>query len=205
MADVALPPAPPVRPERFVRLDALGAVGDAARPLGPIERLANANPSIQDAMTQMDSSAAVTVEPMTSAVAFAFLPSRIGAVLVGLLGALGAGLAMVGLYGVVAFVVSRRTPEIGIRMALGATDGRVLRLVLADSGMLVVAGLVIGLGGALIVTTPLAAFLVAELPSRDPVSFTASAILLLATSALASWGPARRATRIAPASALRAE
>ncbi|MGB2715645.1 MAG: ADOP family duplicated permease [Vicinamibacterales bacterium] len=169
--------------------------------IGPFSIL----PSSRDAMVQMDSSAAVRVEPMTSAVAFAFLPSRIGAVLVGLLGALGAGLAMVGLYGVVAFVVARRTPEIGIRMVLGATNGRVLRLVLADSGMLVVAGLIIGLGAALVVTTPLAAFLVAELPSRDPMSFTASAILLLATSALASWSPARRATRIAPASALRAE
>ena len=161
--------------------------------------------AVRDAILQMDSAAAVTVEPMTSTLAFAFLPSRIGAVLVGLLGVLGAVLAMVGLYGVVSFAVTRRTPEIGIRLALGASRGAVVRLVLADGGVLVGTGLLIGLGLALIVTRPLAAFLVAELPAGDPVSFGASALLLLATSLLASWSPARRATRVAPATALRAE
>jgi predicted permease len=161
--------------------------------------------SIRDAILQMDGSAAVTVQPMTSVLAFAFLPSRIGAALVGLLGVLGAALAMVGLYGVIAFAVSRRTSEIGIRIALGASSRNVMRLVLSDSVLLVGAGLLIGLAAAFFVTTPLAAFLVAELPSRDPVSFSASALLLLLTSIAASWAPARRATRIAPASALRAE
>jgi predicted permease len=161
--------------------------------------------SIRDAILQMDGSAAVTVQPMTSVLAFAFLPSRIGAALVGLLGLLGAALAMVGLYGVIAFAVSRRTSEIGIRIALGASSRNVMRLVLSDSVLLVGAGLLIGLAAALFVTTPLAAFLVAELPSRDPVSFGASALLLMLTSIAASWAPARRATRIAPASALRAE
>jgi ABC-type antimicrobial peptide transport system permease subunit len=161
--------------------------------------------SVRDATLQMDSSAAVTVQPMTSVLAFAFLPSRVGAALVGLLGALGAALAMVGLYGVVAFAVSRRTSEIGIRIALGASNQNVMRLVLSESVVLVAAGLILGLAAAFFITPPLAAFLVAELPSRDPVSFSASSILLLLTSVVASWTPARRATRIAPASALRAE
>jgi predicted permease len=161
--------------------------------------------SIRDAALQMDPSAAITVEPMASALAFAFLPSRVGAVLVGLLGSLGATLAMVGLYGVIAFAVARRTSEIGLRIALGASNKNVMRLVLSESGLLVGVGLLLGLGAAFFVTVPLAAFLVAELPSRDPISFIASAILLLATSVAASWTPARRATRIAPASALRAE
>jgi ABC-type antimicrobial peptide transport system permease subunit len=161
--------------------------------------------AVRDATLQMDSSAAVTVEPMASTLAFAFLPSRIGAALVGLLGGLGAALAMVGLDGVVAFAVSRRTSEIGIRIAPGASSRNVVRLVLSDSGLLVGAGLLAGLAAALLLTKPLAAFLVAELPSRDPTSFAGSAILLLATSLAASWTPARRATRIAPATALRAE
>jgi hypothetical protein len=161
--------------------------------------------SIREAAMQMDPSAAITVEPMNSLLAFAFLPSRVGAVLVGLLGSLGAALAMVGLYGVVAFAISRRTFEIGIRIALGASSRNVIRLVLSESGLLVVVGLLVGLAAAFFVTIPLAAFLVAELPSRDPVSFVTSAMLLLLTSVAASWAPARRATRIAPASALRAE
>ena len=161
--------------------------------------------AVRDTILQMDSSAAVAVEPMTSAVAFAFLPSRIGAALVGVLGLLGAALAMVGLYGVVSYAVTRRTPEIGIRLALGAPRAAVVQLILYDGIVLVGLGLLAGLGLALIVTRPLAAFLVAELPSRDPFSFAGSAILLLVTSLLASWSPARRATRVAPATALRAE
>lgn len=161
--------------------------------------------TVRDTILQMDTSAAVTVEPMTSALAFAFLPSRIGATLVGLLGVLGAVLAMVGLYGVVSFAVTRRTFEIGIRLALGASRGAVVRLILSDGGVLVGMGLLAGLGLAFVVTRPLAAFLVAELPAADPMSFAGSAVLLLLTSLLASWSPARRATRIAPAIALRAE
>ena len=161
--------------------------------------------SVRDAMMRMDGSAAFSIEPMTSALAFAFLPSRVGAVLMGLLGALGAALAMVGLYGVVAFAVSKRTSEIGIRVALGASNRNVVSLVLSDSGLLVGAGLLLGLAAAFVVTQPLAAFLVAELPSRDPISFAASGLLLFFTSLAASWAPARRATRIAPAVALRAE
>jgi putative ABC transport system permease protein len=160
---------------------------------------------VRDAVMGMDASAAVTVEPMTSTLAFAFLPSRIGAALVGLLGVLGAALAMVGLYGVVAFAVTRRTSEIGLRIALGASPRSVVRLVVSDSALLVGIGLLAGLSLAFLVTPPLSAFLVAELPSRDPLSFTGSAILLVATSLLASWGPARRATHIAPTIALRAE
>ena len=182
------------RPKRFVH----AIVRAAGEPSSMV-------PSVRDAMMQMDASAAFSIEPMTSTVAFAFLPSRIGAALVGLLGALGAGLAMVGLYGVVAFAVSRRTSEIGIRIALGASNRNVVSLVLSDSGLLVGVGLLFGLAAAFILTQPLAAFLVAELPARDPLSFAASALLLLTTSLAASWTPARRATRIPPATALRTE
>ena len=123
----------------------------------------------------------------------------------GLLGALGAILAMVGLFGVVSYAVTRRTFEIGVRIALGASRGSVMRLVLRDGGLLVGLGLMIGLGLALFVTRPLSAFLVADLPPADPVSFAGSALLLLLTSLAASWSPARRATRVPPGIALRAE
>jgi predicted permease len=161
--------------------------------------------TISDVILQMDPSAAVTVEPMTTTISVAFLPSRIGATLVGSLGVLGALLAMVGLYGVVAFTVARRTSEIGIRVALGASRGTVLRLVLSDATLLVSVGIGTGLFLAFFILQPLSAFLVADLPARDAVSFLASAALLLATSLLASWTPARRATTISPGVALRVE
>jgi predicted permease len=173
-----------------------------ARTAGAPEALTE---TVRDAVLQMDPTAAVTVEPMTTTIAFAFLPSRLGAILVGSLGLLGALLAMVGLYGVVAYTVARRTSEIGIRLALGASRHAVLRLVLSDATVLVGMGLGIGLALAFFILQPLTSFLVATLPARDPVSFAASAALLFATSLVASWNPARRAMTISPGVALRVE
>jgi predicted permease len=160
---------------------------------------------LRDAVTRFDASAAVAVETMSSALRFAFLPSRLGAVLMGALGVLGTLLAMIGLYGVVSYSVSRRTSEIGIRMALGASRRQIARLAWQDGAVLVGAGVVMGLAVALLATSPLRAFLVADLPTRDPISFGATAVALVMTSLVASWGPIRRATRVDPAHALRAE
>jgi putative ABC transport system permease protein len=160
---------------------------------------------VRDTIAAMDPDAAVAVEPMTAALGYAFLPSRVGAVLVGALGALGAVLAMIGLYGVVSFAVTRRTPEIGIRMALGSSRSAVGLLVFRESALLVSLGLTIGLALGLLVTPPLSAFLVAELPTTDPWSFGGTAVLLVLASVLAAWSPARRAMKIQPAVTLRAE
>jgi hypothetical protein len=161
--------------------------------------------AVRDAVRQIDESAAVTVEPLSSALSFAFLPSRLGAALLGVLGVLGTLLAMVGLYGVVSFTVSRRTAELGIRMTLGASRRRVLGLVLRDAGLLVAIGAAVGLGAALLITQPLAAFLVPGLSPADPISFAATLVVLLSASLLAICNPAYRATRIEPTVALRAE
>jgi putative ABC transport system permease protein len=126
------------------------------------------------------------------------------AVLLGTLAALAVALAAAGIYGVMAYTVAQRTREIGIRVALGARPGSVLRLVMGQSALLSVAGVVIGLAGAMRTTTYLQGLLFGLTP-LDPATFAGVALLFLAVATLASFVPALRATAVDPSVALRAE
>jgi ABC-type antimicrobial peptide transport system permease subunit len=153
----------------------------------------------------LDSSAAVDVQTVSRALAFAFLPSRVGAALLGGLGAIGLILAMAGLFAMVSYSVTRRTREIGVRMALGAPSSTIVRLVAADAAVLVVAGLVIGLALAALLTRTLTFFLVDGLSPHDPLAFGGTAILFAAVAAIATLPPVRRALGAGPLTALRTE
>jgi predicted permease len=113
-------------------------------------------------------------------------------------------IATCGIYGLMAYAVTQRRREIGVRMALGADRGDVLRLVLTRALRIVVAGLIVGLAGAAGLTRVLQRFLFGVTPT-DPIAFTIVTLLLMAVGLMAAWLPARRATRIDPCAALRAE
>jgi predicted permease len=129
-------------------------------------------------------------------------PARMAALLLSAFGLVGLLLASVGLYGVVSSSVSRRTREIGIRMALGAEEGSVLRLVIFDSMILVAVGLALGLGAALLSSRILAGQLYG-ISTVDPVTFTGIPLMLTGVALLASYIPARRAVRVDPMVVLR--
>jgi predicted permease len=129
---------------------------------------------------------------------------RLVATISGFFGLLALLLAAVGLYGVVAYIVSRRTREIGIRMALGAERSSVLWLVIRDAGLLVVSGVILGLGVSLALTRLIAAFLFG-VTAQDAVAVAAATLVLLVVAVLAALIPARAATRVQPTTALRYE
>ena len=125
-------------------------------------------------------------------------------VLLGLFGALALVLAAAGIFGVISYSVSRRTREIGIRIALGATPSRVVSLVLGESAKLVAVGLVLGIAGALGLGRFLSGLLFSVRPA-DPVTFVSVGLLLAAVAFAASYIPTRRARRVDPIVALRCE
>jgi putative ABC transport system permease protein len=141
---------------------------------------------------------------MAAQVDATLFPVRAGAFLVGLFSAVGLLLAAMGLYGVIAYAVTRRTREIGIRLALGAEPGGVLRLVMRQGLTLAAAGWVVGVAMAVVVAQVLAAQLYG-ISAGDPVAWGGAAVVLLGVAMLANALPARRAARIDPAVALRIE
>jgi putative ABC transport system permease protein len=136
--------------------------------------------------------------------AFALFPARITGVLLSIFGLLALGLALTGLSGLIAYSVSQRTREIGIRMALGAETRDVLKLVIGEGMLLTLIGMTIGMAAALGITRFLSDILYG-VNANDPLTFGAITALLLGVASLACWLPARRATAVDPMIALRCE
>jgi hypothetical protein len=129
---------------------------------------------------------------------------RAGAALFSVFGGLALALATVGVYGVKAYSVARRTREIGIRMALGAQRGHVQRMILREGTVMLMSGVVLGVLLAM-GTGKLISGMLYGVGALDPVAFTVAPIVLAGAALLATWLPARRATRISPMAALRTE
>jgi predicted permease len=156
------------------------------------------------AASELNPRAVVDLKTLREATDLEFQIRRLGSGLLAGTGAMGLLLAMVGLYGVVSYAVSRSTPEIGIRMALGASRGVVLQAVMRQGLVLVGAGVVAGSAIAL-GAARLIAFALSGISPADPVAYLATAALMLAAGLAACWIPARRAARIEPMTALRYE
>jgi predicted permease len=162
-------------------------------------------PQIRRTITQTNRNLPIDdVVSLSDHIGRSLVQQKLVARLASFFGLLALLLACVGLYGVMSYGVARRTNEIGIRMALGARGRSVLWLVLRESLVLVVIGLVIGLVAALAVTKT-AASLLYELKPNDPLTIALATLLLAAVAVLAGYFPARRAARVDPMVALRDE
>lgn len=181
-------------PERSMFL-AVRAKGDPAALTADVRR----------AVAAVDPNQPVSrIETMASIVRTAVAPTRVYVWLLSVFGVLALALALLGIYGVVAYAVTQRTREIGIRMALGARPRRVLALVLRQALGMVAAGLALGLAGAAALTRLLAGALYQVRPT-DPATFIAVGVVVLAVGTAAAWLPARRAAGLHPSTALRHE
>jgi putative ABC transport system permease protein len=148
--------------------------------------------------------AATDLETMQQYMTLPLFPARTTGVLLGLSGFLALALTSIGLFGVISYIVSQRTHEIGVRMALGARQRDVLRLVLRHGLFLTVIGLVVGLGISFGAAQLLSSLLYGIGPT-DPTTFIGVALLMCVVAVLACYIPARRATRVDPMIALRYE
>jgi putative ABC transport system permease protein len=147
---------------------------------------------------------AFAMSPLTTVVSDSLGQRRFSMLLLGLFATIALLLAAVGLYGVIGYSVSQRTQEIGVRLAVGASRGRVLGMIIGQGLRLVGAGTVIGLAGALILAR-LVSTLLFEVTPFDPPSYAGTVLTLISVAILACWFPARRALRVDPIAALRCD
>jgi len=197
--------SPGEEPKSYLYLSTLQNYGRSrtlhVRTMGEPNLLRSA---VRDSIQALDKGLLVEVSTMRENLVMAFFPARVAAALLGLFGLLGLSLAVVGIYGVISYAASQRTGEIGLRMALGARGGDILRLVIGQGLKLTLIGVVLGAALALALTRFLTGLLVG-VSAADPLTFLAVPLLLTAVALLACWIPARRAMKVDPMIALRRE
>jgi len=205
--------AVPAAPEYYVvRRHAGGAVADPPNYINHhvyvLLRTAMNAPAmaglVRSDIATLDPTLPVTIDTMRQRVSQMEARPRFDAALLSLFAVLGVVLAAIGIYGVIAFLVTQRTQEIGVRMALGATTGDVLRLITGKGLLLIASGTAAGVAAALALSWVLRGLLF-EVAANDPLTLCAAAGLLIAVALSATYIPARAATRVDPMVALRYE
>ena len=173
-----------------------------ARTQGDPMSIANA---VRHEVRQMDATLPVAnVRPMAEVVATALATPRLTGFLLGAFAAIALALAAVGIYGVLAYLVSQRTQEIGVRLAIGADRVQVLTMILKQGMTLAIVGIAVGLFAAFLLTRLMQSLLYQVEPA-DPATFIAVPVILLLVSLIASYLPALRATKVSPLIALRTQ
>jgi ABC-type antimicrobial peptide transport system permease subunit len=183
--------------DRAVGLDVMHAVVRTGGAPGSLVS------GLRAAVDRVDASVPLTaVRTMSDIIAGSLAQASFTMMLLAIAAGVALVLGVVGLYGVISYIVTQRTAEIGVRLALGAEPARVRAMVLRQGVTVALAGVVVGLAAAS-VATRLMASLLFEVSARDPVTFATAAAALIAVSALATYVPARRAAGIDPLHALR--
>jgi predicted permease len=188
-----IPVAQDPDPDNFATLMIRSQAPQAEITSAVKRRLADANPGIS-----------LTFHVFESDIREKLVRERLMATLSGLFGFLAAVLAVIGLYGVIAYMVQQRTNEIGIRMALGAGRVSILCMILSDALLLLAVGIVVGLGLSVALAKSASSLLFGVKPA-DPITLGLAAVLLAVVAATASYIPARRASKVDPMVALRYE
>ncbi len=183
-----------INPEQYIMFELRGAAGSPASLIS----------AVKSSIADVNRDASLNFTTLALQVDQSLSRERLLATLSGFFGGLALLLAMIGLYGVMSYNVTRRRNEIGIRIALGAEPGRVLRMVMGEVGLLIGVGLGLGLAVSLATTRLVASFLYGLTP-RDPLTLSLAAVLLAVVASLAGYLQARRASRLEPLIALREE
>jgi putative ABC transport system permease protein len=174
------------------------AVRTDGDPLNVVSMVAN---SIREVDAEVP---LLNIRTMDESMSASLSPQRFTMLLLAAFAGTALLLAAAGIYGVMAYLVTRRTQEIGVRMALGAVAGDVLRLVIGQGMWTTLVGMAIGIGGSFVLTRTMQSLLFG-VSATDPTTLLGVVVLLAAVSFLACWIPARRATKVDPLVALRYE
>lgn len=197
--------AAPPRPEFYVPLAQSWGVGGLTYVVRARDTPAALLDDVRAVIVSIDPEQPVSLlQPMSALLTDSVADSRFRTRLLGTFAALALVLAVLGVYGIVAFSVAQRTRELGVRLALGAQPGRIVRGVIGDGARLAAAGLMLGVSAALIATRWLESLLYGVQP-RDPASFALTSAVIMLAALAACWIPARRAARVDAAVALRGD